>query len=71
MEYLATVWNAGSKIEAHVDVRSYQGEVEADFCSNLVYVDDEVVTLDEVNETLLELLLDDAHDQWAMAEDES
>ena len=71
MEYLSKIHHAGSKIEAHVDVRSYQGEVEADFCSNLVYVDDEVVTLDEVNETLLELLLDDAHDQWAMAEDES
>ena len=71
MEYLAKIYHAGSKIEAHVDVRSYQGEVEADFCSNLVYVNDEVVTLDEVNETLLELLLDDAHDKWAMEVDES
>ena len=71
MEYLAEIYNAGSKIEAHVDIRSYQGEIEADFCSNLAYVDDEVVTLDSVGETLQELLLDDAHDRWAMEFDES
>ena len=71
MEYLAEIYNAGSKIEAHVDIRSYQGEIEAEFCSNLAYVDDEVVTLDSVGETLQELLLDDAHDRWAMEFDES
>ena len=70
MEYLAEIYNAGSKIEAHVDIRSYQGEIEAEFCSNLAYVDDEVVTLDSVGETLQELLLDDAHDRWAMEVDE-
>jgi hypothetical protein len=70
MEYLAEIYNAGSKIEAHVDVRSYQGEVEADFCSNLVYVDDEVVTLDSLGETLQMLLIDDAYDRWAMEVDE-
>ncbi len=71
MEYLAEIYNAGSKIEAHVDIRSYQGEIEAEFCTNFAYVDDEIVTLDSVGETLQELLLDDAHDRWAMEFDES
>ena len=71
MQYLAEIHNAGSKIEAHVDVRSYQGEVEAEFCTNFAYVNDEIVTLDEVNEMLQMLLIDDAHDRWAMEVDES
>ena len=71
MEFLAKIYNAGSKIEAHVDVRSYQGEIEAEFCTSFAYVDDEIVTLDEVDETLQMLLIDDAHDQWAMGWDES
>ena len=71
MEYLAKIYHAGSKIEAHVDIRSYQGEIEADFCTNFAYVNDEIVTLDEVEETLQMLLIDDAHDRWAMEFDES
>ena len=70
MEYLAKVWNAGHTIEAHVDVRSYQGEIEAEFATSFAYVDDEIVTLDAVGEILQGLLLDDAHDQWAMEVDE-
>jgi|11_taG_2_1085331.scaffolds.fasta_scaffold28219_2 hypothetical protein len=71
MQYLAKIHHAGSKIEAHVDIRSYQGEVEAEFCTSFAYVDDEIVTLDEVEETLQMLLIEDAHDQWAMEVDES
>ena len=71
MEYLAEIYNAGSKIEAHVDVRSYQGEVEAEFCTSLAYVDDEVVTLDSLGETLQMLLIDDAYEQWTMEVDEA
>ena len=71
MEYLATVWNAGSRIESHVDVRMCHGDIEAEFATSFAYVDDEIVTLDSVGETLQELLLDDAHDQWAMEIDES
>ena len=70
MQYLAEIHNAGSKIEAHVDVRSYQGEIDAEFCTNFAYVDDEIVTLDEVEETLQMLLIDDAYDRWAMEVDE-
>ena len=70
MEYLGKIYHAGSKIEAWVDVRSYQGEVEAEFATNFAYVDDTFVTLDEVDATLQELLIDDAHDQWAREVDE-
>ena len=71
MEYLAKIYHAGSKIEAHVDIRSYQGEIEAEFCTDFAFVDDELVMLDEVDETLQMLLIDDAHDRWAMEFDES
>ena len=71
MEYIGKIHHAGSKIEAWVDVRSYQGEVEAEFATNFAYVDDTFVTLDEVDATLQELLIDDAHAQWAMEVDES
>ncbi len=70
MEYIGKIYHAGSKIEAWVDVRSYQGEVEAEFATNFAYVDDTFVTLDEVDATLQELLIDDAHDQWAREVDE-
>ncbi len=70
MEYIGKIYHAGSKIEAHVDVRSYQGAVEAEFATNFAYVDDTFVTLDEVDATLQELLIDDAHDQWAREVDE-
>ena len=71
MQYLAEIHNAGSKIEAHVDVRSYQGEVEIEFATNFAYVDDEITTLDEVNEMLQMLLIDNAYEQWVMEVDEA
>jgi hypothetical protein len=71
MQYIGKIHHAGSKIEAHVDIRSYQGEIEAEFCTSFAFVDDEIVTLDEVHPTLQEMLIDDAHDQWAMEVDES
>ncbi len=70
MEYLAKIHHAGSKIEAHVDIRSYQGEVEVEFSTSFAYVDDEIVTLDEVEDTLQMLLIDDAYEQWVMEVDE-
>ena len=70
MEYLAKIHHAGAKIEAHVDVRSYQGEVEVEFCTNFAYVDDEITTLDEVNEMLQMLLIDNAYEQWVTEVDE-
>ena len=71
MNYMGRVEFMGVKIEAWVDVRSYQGEIEAEFATSFAYVDDEIVTLDEVDETLQMLLIDDAHAQWAMEVDES
>ena len=70
MNYMGRVEFMGVKIEAWVDVRSYQGEIEAEFATSFAYVDDEIVTLDEVDETLQMLLIDDAHAQWAMEVDE-
>ena len=66
MEYLAKVWNAGHTIEAHVEAREYQGEVEIEFATSFAYVDDEIVTLDSVGEQLQMLLIDDAYEQWVM-----
>ena len=71
MNYLGKIHHAGSTIEAHVDVRMCHGDIEAEFATSFAYVDDEVVMLDEVSETLQMLLIDDAHDQWAMGWDES
>ena len=70
MDYLAKVYHLQTKIEAHVDVRSYQDEVEVEFLTCYAFIDDEVVLLDEVHELIRQALLDDAHDQWAMEADE-
>ena len=71
MEYLAKIHHAGSTIEAWVDVRSYHGEVEIEFTTDYVHTYNTAVPLSEVSETLQMLLIDDAHDQWAMEVDES
>jgi hypothetical protein len=70
MEYLGQVYHNGSIIEAYVDVRRCHGEVEAEFATSFAYVDEEIVLLSDVEETLQTLLIDDAYDQWVM-EDES
>ena len=70
MEYLAKIHHAGAVIEAHVDAREYQGEVEIEFATSFAYVDDEIVTLDSVGEQLQMLLIDDAYEQWVMEVDE-
>ena len=71
MIILAKIHHAGSKIEAHVDVCSYQGEVEAELCTNFAYVDEEIVIIEEMHEDLQALLIDEAYEQWAMEFDES
>ena len=71
MEYLGQVYHNGSIIEAYVDVRMCHGEIEAEFCTSFAYVDEEIVLLSDVEETLQMLLIDDAHDKWAMEVDES
>ena len=70
MEYLAKVYNVGSKIEAHVDVRMCHGDIEAEFATSFAYVDDEIVTLDEVHELIQQALLDEGYQQWTSEVDE-
>ena len=70
MEYLAKVYNVGSKIEAHVDVRMCHGDIEAEFATSFAYVDDEIVTLDEVHELIQQALLDEGYQQWTAEVDE-
>ena len=70
MEYLAKVYNVGSKIEAHVDVRMCHGDIEAEFATSFAYVDDEIVTLDEVHELIQQALLDEGYQQWTAEIDE-
>ena len=70
MEYLAKVYNVGSTIEAHVDVRMCHGDIEAEFATSFAYVDDEIVTLDEVHELIQQALLDEGYQQWTAEVDE-
>ena len=49
MDYLAKINIAGHTYEAHVDVREYDGELEAEFSTSLVYVDDRVHGMDDVS----------------------
>ena len=70
MEYLAKIHHAGSAIEAHVDVRMCHGDIEAEFATSFAYVDDEIVTLDEVHELIQQALLDEGYQQWTAEVDE-
>ena len=70
MNYLAKIHHAGSTIEAHVDVRMCHGDIEAEFATSFAYVDDEIVTLDEVHELIQQALLDEGYQQWTAEIDE-
>ena len=64
MDYLAKVTIEGVVYEAHVDVREYDGELEADFSTSLVYVDDRVYGMEAVSSAVLDDLLDEAADMY-------
>ena len=66
MDYLAKVTIEGVLYEAHVDVREYDGELEADLSTSLVYVDDKVHTSSDVEVCVIEALLDEAADMYRM-----
>ena len=70
MNYIGKIHHAGSKIEAHVDVRMCHGDIEAEFATSFAYVDDEIVTLDEVHELIQQALLDEGYQQWTAEIDE-
>jgi hypothetical protein len=60
MDYLAKVTIEGVVYEAHVDVREYDGELEADLSTSLVYIDDMVHTSSDVSDVVIDELLDEA-----------
>jgi hypothetical protein len=64
MDYLAKVTIEGVVYEAHVDVREYDGELEAEFSTSLVYVDNRVYGMEAVSSVVLDDLLDEAADMY-------
>jgi hypothetical protein len=64
MDYLAKVTIEGVLYEAHVDVREYDGELEADLSTSLIYIDDKVHLAADVSDSVLDELLDEACDMY-------
>ena len=64
MDYLAKVTIEGVVYEAHVDVREYDGELEADLNTSLIYIDDKVHLAADVPDTIIDELLDEAADMY-------
>jgi len=64
MDYLAKVTIEGVLYEAHVDVREYDGELEAGLNTALIYIDDKVHLAADVSDAVLEELLDEAADMY-------
>ena len=66
MDYLAKVTIEGVLYEAHADVREYDGELEADLNTSLVYIDDKVHLASDVPSEIIDALLDEAADMYRM-----
>ena len=66
MDYLAKVNVGGSICEAHVDVREYGGELEAELSTVIVYIDNEVHAAYGVSDRIIDSLLDEACEQYRM-----
>jgi hypothetical protein len=64
MDYLAKVTVEGVVYEAHVDVREYDGELEADLNTSLIYIDDKVHLAADVEDAIIDALLDEAADMY-------
>jgi len=64
MDYLAKVTIEGVVYEAHVDVREYDGELEADLSTSLIYIDDKVHLAADVSDAVIDELLDEACDMY-------
>ena len=64
MSYLAKVTVEGVVYEAHVEVREYDGELEADLNTSLIYINDEVHLAADVSDEVLDELLDEAADMY-------
>jgi hypothetical protein len=66
MDYLAKVTIEGVVYEAHVDVREYDGELEADLNTSLIYINDKVHLASDVPYGVLDELLEEAYDMYRM-----
>jgi hypothetical protein len=64
MNYLAKVIIEGVVYEAHVDVREYDGELDVELKTCLIYIDDKVHLAELVSETIINELLDEACDMY-------
>jgi len=64
MDYLAKVTVEGVVYEAHVEVREYDGELEADLNTALIYINDEVHLAADVSDEVQDALLDEAADMY-------
>jgi hypothetical protein len=64
MDYLAKVTIEGVVYEAHVDVREYDGELEAELNTSLIYIDDKVHLAADVSDAVIDELLDEAADMY-------
>lgn len=64
MDYLAKVTIESVVYEAHVDVREYDGELEAELNTSLVYIDDKVHLAGDVSSIVIDTLLDEACDMY-------
>ena len=66
MEYLAEVKIEDVKYESHVDVREYDGELEVEFCTGFGFINDTVEMLNDIPESVQEMLLDEGADMYRM-----
>ena len=66
MDYLAKVTIEGVLYEAHVDVREYDGDLEAELSTAIVYADDEACAAYGMPDSVIDLLLDEACDMYRM-----
>ena len=64
MDYLAKVTIEGVVYEAHVDVREYDGELEADLNTALIYIDDKVHLAVDVEDAIIDELVDEGCDMY-------
>jgi hypothetical protein len=64
MDYLAKVTVDGVLYEAHVDVREYDGELEAELNTSLIYINDKVHLAALVSDDIIDDLLDEGCDMY-------
>jgi hypothetical protein len=64
MDYLAKVTIEGVEYEAHVYVRAYDGEVEGELSTSLIYINDKVHLAVDVESAIIDELVDEGCDMY-------